>query len=272
MTIEIYAHSLWEIALLTSSVGIIAGHNFWLIAKRHLAPQEGKLRVEAHTGHHFPVGESAISPERIADFRLISPNGEAPILDYRVEGAALVAEVTAQDAGARMAALTLHPRSITLEPDLFAKYIEEEDSAEAVAPDFQPGVTRSAQHEVYSKYAKAILANDDNDVACRIVGQKMEIVLERNPAKLSAGDRLPVRVLFDGAPIPGVRVSSGCDRLSDGGYASHTRADAEGRAEVKLPVSGQWFLRSHYIRRHPDTQVADWESFWPSVTFRVEDQ
>lgn len=270
MTIEIHSHGLWEIALLTSSLGIFLGHNFWLIAGKRRTPAEERLRVEAHVGHHFPSGESAIAPERIADFRLISSNDEAPILGYRVEGTALVAEVTASAAGAQMAALTLHPRPIALSPEQFAGYIDEEGAAASVTPDFQTGVTQSAQHEVYSKYAKAILTNDDDGVACRVVGQKMEIVLERNPAALRPGDHLSVRVLFDGAPIAGVRVSSGCDGLSDGCYASHTRTDADGRAGIELPVSGCWFIRSHYIRRHPDPSTAQWESFWPSMTFRIE--
>jgi len=271
MTIEIHGHGLWEIALLASSLGILLGHNFWLIAGKRGAPREERLRVEAHVGHHFPAGESAIAPERIADFRLISSNGEAPVFDYRVEGTALVAEVTASSEGAQMAALTLHPRPITLEHEQFARYIDEEDARAAVSPDFQPGVAQAAQHEIYSKYAKAILTAESDEVACRVVGQKMEIVLERSPATLRGGGRLPVRVLFDGEPIAGVRVSSGCDALHSGGYASHIRADADGRAEIELPVSGYWFIRSHYIRRHPDSRIAEWESFWPSVTFRIED-
>lgn len=268
MIIEIY--SLWEVALLTSALGIIVGHNFWLIAGKSHAAAEERLRIEAHVGHYFPIGESAISPERIADFRLISSSGEQPILEYDIEGRALISELTAPGAGAQMAALTLRPRPITLEPEQFARYINEERATESVAPDFQPGVTKTAQREIYSKYAKAILTNGADDVACRVVGQKMEIALERNPSTLRAGDSLPVRVLFDGAPIAGVLVSSSCDRLMDGGYASHTCADNEGRAEVELPVNGYWFIRSHYIRRHPDPEIAEWESFWPSVTFRIE--
>jgi uncharacterized GH25 family protein len=271
MTMVIHGHAMLEIALFTSSLVILLGHNFWLIAGKRHTQSEERLCIEAHTGHHFPAGESAIAPDRIADFRLISSNGETPVLHYRIDGTALIAEVVAPGAGAQIAALELHPHPITLETDLFAKYIDEEDATVSVTPDFQPGITQAAQHEVYSKYAKAILTSNDDDVACQVVGQKMEIVLERSPATLRAGDRLPVRVLFEGRPIASVRVSSGCDTMRDGGYASHTWTDAEGRAEINLPVSGYWFIRSHNIRRHPDPRIADWESFWPSMTFRIED-
>jgi len=92
----------------------------------------------------------------------------------------------------------------------------------------------------------------------------------RSPATLRVGDPLIVRVLLDGEPIAGVRVSSGCDGLREGGYAAHARTDAAGLAEVALPVGGEWFVRSHHIRQHPDPQLARWASFWPSLTFRID--
>jgi hypothetical protein len=90
-------------------------------------------------------------------------------------------------------------------------------------------------------------------------------------ARLRRGQPLPVRVLFDGKPAAGVRVSSGCDKLRNGGYAAHARTGADGRAEIDLPVGGHWFVRSHSTRRHPDPRIAEWESFWPSLTFHIDD-
>lgn len=271
MIVTLHSPGLLETLLFTASAGLILGHNFWLVGGEQRAPAAAALRVEAHVGHHFPIGESAIAPERIADFRLLAPQGATPIDRYRVEGTALVAEISAAGAGTQMAVLTLHPRPITLAAEKFAGYIREEEAEAFVMPAFQPGLTDAAQHEMYSKYAKAILRAQDDEVACRVVGQKMEIVPERSPATLRAGDRLPVRILFDGAPITGVRVSSGCDQLQQGGYVAHARTDVAGRAEIELSSGGHWFVRAHYIRRHPDPQLAEWESFWPSLTFRVDD-
>jgi hypothetical protein len=266
MTVEY--HEIWNFISLAASLGVLLGHNFWMIAGQR---RNQTLRVEAHVGHHFPHSESAIAPERIADFRLLSTCGERPLSDCNVDGTALVTEAANICSGATMTVLSLHPRAITLAETSFTKYIHEEDARAFVAPDFLPGVTMGEQHEVYSKYAKAILATAHDELVCRPVGQKMEIVPERNPATLKPGARLPVRILLDGIPISGVRVSSGCDQLAHGGYAAHTRTDANGRAEIELPIAGHWFVRSHLIRRHPNAAVANWESFWPSLTFRIDD-
>ena len=266
--VEIITAEGWALVSLTAALGVLLGHNFWVIAGQSRAE---KLRIEAHVGHHFPNGESAIAPERIADFRLLSANEETRLDNGTVDGVALVAEAAELSAGTVMTVLVLHPRSITLEGATFTKYIEEEDAQDSVAPDFLPGVTTVAQHEIYSKYAKAILTTGNDDVACRIVGLKMELVPECNPATVKPGERLPIRVLLDGEPVAGARVSTSCDRLQAGAYFSHVRTDEEGCAEIELPVSGYWFVRSHLIRRHPDATVAQWESFWPSLTFRIDD-
>lgn len=268
MTVEIFSYEGWSIISLTVSLGVLLGHNFWMIAGQR---RNQSLRIEAHVGHHFPSSESAIAPERIAEFRLISTCGERQIGDCRVDGTALVTEAANTCSGATMTVLSLHPRAITLAEKSFAKYIHEEDAFAFVTPDFLPGVTTTDQQEIYSKYAKAILATAHDELVCRPVGQKMEIVPQRNPATMKPGEQLPIQVLLDGAPIKGVRVSSGCDQLAQGGYAAHTRTDADGRAEIELPIAGHWFVRAHLIRRHPDANVANWESFWPSLTFRIDD-
>lgn len=40
---------------------------------------------------------------------------------------------------------------------------------------------------------------------------------------------------------------------------------------VELTAPGYWCVRANYIRRHPDPQTAKWESFWPSLTFQINE-
>lgn len=277
MTIELTQGEGWLVLVSSLSAGFVWGHNFWLTLRRErgVGATAEKLRVEAHTGHHFPGGESAVAPERVAACQLHTATGTTPLSGFQVEGQALVTETVLVDAGTPLAALILQPRSITLAAEKFASYIADEDATATVAPDFQAGVTTEPQHEIYTKYAKALLsvptiATDSNDWVCHSVGHRMEIVPECHPALLCRGARLPVRVLFDGHPVAGVRVSSGCAQLAQGGYAAHVYTDAAGRAEVELPCAGYWFVRAHRLQRHPDPTVAQWESFWPSLTFQIE--
>lgn len=88
-------------------------------------------------------------------------------------------------------------------------------------------------------------------------------------ANLRSGEPFSFRVLFDGEPITGLRVSSNRERINDDG-AEHKRADATGRLNFTFTAPGRWCVRTHYTRPHRDAQVADWESFWASLTFELK--
>jgi len=284
--IEVSDHNFWGIALASISANLILGHNLWLVVKDQRAERgkhDPRVRVEVNTSDDFPASESAVRPERIADFRVISAGASfVPITQYVIEGQSLVAiiESTCGEGtqstreGACLVALELLPHPIVLEAEKFAHYIRDEDAAAQVAPHFEEGKTVSSQRESYTKYAKALLVpgtGGDDDAFRLVAGHRLEIVPQLSPASARRdGKRLPVQVLFDGEPMAGLRVSSGCENLGGGTYAAHTRTDAEGRASVELSAPGRWFIRAHHIRPHPDSRMADWESFWASLTFQIQ--
>lgn len=267
---EIHNQSFLEIVLasFTACFTFLFGHNLWLIS----AGEKDKILIEVSTSDNFPVSDSAVRPERVADFRLVSANGSTPVTVYEVEGKSLVALVK-PDTEARFAALELYPHPIVLEPAKFAGYIKSEAAEMLVAPQFIEGETTSAQRESYTKFAKALLdapgEKQSNDVSFA-AGHRLEIIPQNNPAMLQTSGKLPVRVLFEGKPIAGLRVSSGCENLNNGKYIAHAYTDEAGLATVEISGMGLWFVRTHFIRPHrDDAENFDWESFWASLTFRI---
>lgn len=266
MFIEIQNSNLIEIITLTATMCLIFGHNLMLIGKNETAE---KTKIEINTGDDFPSSESPINTERIAEFKVISENGEQKITDFAVENNSLTATVLEKPNTAFVANIELLPHPITLEADRFAHYIEDEDAHIFTTPKFVIGETLEPQRESYAKFAKVLVINnaDDLTIFTKQIGQKLEIVLREIPNKTN--DSWRVQVLFEGNPLKDLRVSSGAENLNGGKYAAHTRTDENGFAEVKSLQNDHCFIRTHYIRRHSDTENFEWESFWASVTFRV---
>lgn len=261
----------WSALIAMLSTGAILGHNLWLIAERKLNDSKDRLRLEINTSDLFPKSESAIDPDRIAEFSLLQAGRRRRPAEYRVEGASLTTEVELSATGTLLAALTLHPRLIRLEPEKFLHYLLEEESHNVIALREQSGLRDSAGREVYTKYAKTILQPGErqDESFKQPLGQRLEIIPAVNPCLLRAGDRLAVQALFEGAPAAGVRASIGCDQLNDGAYHSHARTDDEGWAEFAITAAGRWFVRTHLIRPHHKVETADWESHWSSLTFEA---
>ena len=259
MFIEIHAAGFPEIVIAGISVLAILGHNLWLVAKNE--PDE--IKIEVVTSDKFPESDSAVKTERIADFRAFTESGSIEITDYEVHAASLVASVKTQ---ANLVALELSPHPIELEAGKFAGYIASEAAEESVAPQFVKDETHEPQRESYAKFAKVLI---DNNAFGKVIGQKLEIVFESDPSRIETGEKLKIRVLFEGAPSGGLRVSVGAEGLNGGKYTAHARTDEHGSAELEISGSGLWFARTHFIRPHSDKTDFEWESFWASTTVRI---
>lgn len=261
---DIQNQSFLEIISLTLSAVFMLffGHNLWLVSKE----EEGEIKIEAITSDTFPESDSAVKPERVASFRIYDEDYSADVTNFEIEGNILAGKIKRTHKAA-VAALELRPHPITLEAEKFAGYIKSEDAEEFVAPHFVSGETIAAQRESYAKFAKVLIKNEAEnfEIFTRNVGHKFEIV----PVEVPNGKRLRVQVLYDGKPIGNLRVSAGAANINGGKYLFHTRTDAQGFAEIELTENDLWYVRTHLIRPHSDTENYEWESFWASLTFSM---
>lgn len=90
----------------------------------------------------------------------------------------------------------------------------------------------------------------------------LEIVPEKDPTTLRAGDELPVRVLHKGKPLSGLSLAAvgpGTEKPE-----MHT-TDSEGRVAFTLPRPGPWLLRGTLLE--PSTaRDTDWRSVFTTLT------
>ena len=130
----------------------------------------------------------------------------------------------------------------------------------------------SVGRERYSKYVKSIVAvGAPDDFYRQPVGFPIEIIPESDPTKLKAGDTLSIRVLFRGRPASDLQIETAW--LTPEGKSTRKpagRTDREGRFAVPIGSRGIWKLHTVLMERCQEPSVADWESFWTSLTFEVE--
>ncbi len=136
MSIEFHPSNFSEIIFAAVSTLVILGHNLWLVAK----DEKDKIIIEVNTSDNFPLSDSAVKPERVADFRLVSANDSIPITKYEVKENSLVASI-APNEFACFAALELRPHPIILESEKFAGYIKSEDDEPTSALDVSVSAT-----------------------------------------------------------------------------------------------------------------------------------
>lgn len=98
---------------------------------------------------------------------------------------------------------------------------------------------------LYQKFCKTLVNVDRcSDDVSKPVGQKLEIVPQTNPNKLSVGDYLDVKVMFDGKPLA-TEVWATYDGFTKNPntYAYYTEGSDNGVAKIKITAPGVWMVR-----------------------------
>jgi uncharacterized GH25 family protein len=263
------------VSLLASAA---AAHHFWIEPSSFHPSANETLRLAIWIGDSFADrSEFARDSRHIERFVLVAPDGqEKPVVGLdgsRPAGLARLIQPGVHRVGYRSV------RNFSqLDGPKFEAYLAQEGLEHISALRAQRGQTHQPGREAYSRCAKTVLetkteAPAEESVSSspgqpeRPLGLRLEIVPEVNPCRLSAGDELPVRVLFDGQPLAGALVEAVSQ--SDASAAEKIRSDAEGRAVFHLNREGLWLVRCVWMVEAEEGLNADWESLWASLTLET---
>ena len=263
---------LLRLGLVVLLPAVLLAHDTWLVpSKFHLSPGATVL-VRLATSEAFPTSDGAVTPERVARFTLHTKAGTQPVKDYRVDGNYLLAEVAPQEEGHAIMVAETKPHAFVLEPKVFNDYLREEELKPMIEARRKAGKTNTPGRERYRKIAKTILCVGEtrDTLYNKPQGLWVEIVPESSPCDLRVGNRLTVRVLLDGKPLPGVHLAAGYEGVTGHTYPIWVKTPQSGRVRITFDRPGLWFVRTLYMTPAKDDPEADWHSAFSTLTFEVQ--
>jgi len=255
------------LAALTLGVAPAAAHDFWVQPDDWTPEPKTLQRVWLRVGDEVPGESFPRTPAHIQQFVLAGPDG-----GDEVEG-----QVGADPAGiASFAGPGLYligyastASDVELDAAKFESYLRDEGLTGAHKRHAARADPLAMVREAFSRCAKALVRVGDapHTGYDRNLGFTLEIIPEVDPYGLAPGGALPVRVLYDGAPLADTQVSA---RPADGSqHRIVARTDAEGRATLRLDRAGVWLVKSVHIIPDPAGRKVEWESFWASLGFEL---
>ena len=244
-----------------------SSHDFWIEPSSFRPAVGSQLAVSLRVGEHFrgePVPRAA---PKIVKFVLASPAGETSI--GGLPGTDPAGFVRIATPGFSLIGYRSSRTSITLEPEKFEKYLEEEGLDSVLKARASRGERNKPGSEVYSRCAKSLVAGNGAGEAGfdGTLGFTLELVAESNPLKLRAGDAMKLRLLHEGRGLAGALVK--LTARDDPDTTASARTGADGRVSFRLPRKGVWLARVVHMVAAPAETGADWESLWASLTFEV---
>lgn len=257
-----------------AAVRSAAAVDSWLIAESDVVDKDSKAWIAFVTGDQFPIGDGIVDPARVEGLYDYYGDSKRPIEGLKAEDDAVAVRPMFDRTGVHRLGLTLKPRIITLDGDVFDQYLIEERANEALELRRKSTSRHQPVTERYTKYAKTILevgALDEQEEGWLLpIGHRLEIVPLTNPALWQSGETVQLKVLLDGHPWPEIPVSAGHAGQMSREEVVRTRTNQHGIASVRLSQSGHWYAKAHFIRPRDGLAEYQWESFWATYTFRVK--
>lgn len=247
--------------------GAARAHDTWFLPGAFATRPGEEVQAELTSGMDFPAPETTIAPERLARAVMRLGGREAKLEAAGPGERALVLKAALPSAGVATLGVQLHPRPITLTPEQVEEYLAEIGSSEDLRRAWK-ALGASEWREIYTKHATSFVRVGEAAAGTEWalpLGLGLEIVPEADPTRLAAGMSLPVRVLRNGAPLAGFRLSF----LPEGGGAEKVATtDAGGRSNLTFDRPGRWLVRGVDLRRS-ERPEADWESDFTTLTLEI---
>lgn len=223
-------------------------HDLYLMPASFTAQPGKPVLVSIHNGDSFPASEGPTDPSRVLGGQLA---------DLRIAGKATHGFADP----APVLAVSTQPRTIQIEATKFESYLKEEGLEQAIEYRRLHGESAKPGRETYSKHAKTVLTVPGSESGwAHAAGLDLEFVPEADP---STSRSLPVRVLYQGRPAPGLQVEAAQE---SGRRMVVGRTDSGGRIVVPIDARGRWRLHTVRMER-ASSSGAEWRSHWASLTF-----
>jgi len=248
-------------------------HDFWLVPDAFQIADGGVLSVRGQTSSKFPTSESAVTPDRVTEVRVLGANEDVRVTDVTVAGTSMLLRHRPTGAGQRIVAAALAWRSVRASGPGFKRYIELEGNAALAARYERAGMLPKTDSITrrYAKYAKVLVQVGSGGPTAfgRVLGQPAEFIPLSDPARLRAGDTLALRLLYRGRPLAQASVHAGVARAGEAPLDFSFEADAQGIVRVPISQVGLWNVRTlHVVPSDPGTG-ADWDSHFATLVFSV---
>ena len=247
-------------------------HDFWIQPKTFATTPLTPVAISLLVGHGPARQNWGAALNRITVFKTIGPGGtvdEKPAL-HPGTGTA-VANLTFTSAGTHMIVLETSVADSELPSIRFNAYAKDEGLTAAINARAAAQRSDKPGREIYSRRTKALLhvgtpSQLNASYVTTPVGLSLEVVPERDPYSLSVGEPLPVRVLFNGKPLPGALVKLTSLEFDLRPVAMHL-TDAAGRVMFNVPHVGTWLVNTIWSVPVSGNPKADFETTFSSLTF-----
>ncbi|HEU5168789.1 MAG TPA: DUF4198 domain-containing protein [Chitinophagaceae bacterium] len=261
---------LLAIFLLTF-ISSLSAHEFWLNPNKFIYKRSEKVNIRFLVGENF-VGENwKGNNERIRLLKIYygGVNDDLSQFITDVEGDSI--EYVMLDEGTNLIAFNSNNSFIELAPSKFNEYLVEDGLLNALEYRETNDEMGCNGREFYQRCAKTLLqvgAVKDQTSGIN-TSMPIDIVPSANPYELKNKALFRAKIFYKGSPLTNALVKI-WHRNKKETKIIELRPDANGEIVFPISLSGKWMISTVKMERLFDNPIADWQSYWGSLTWGYE--
>ena len=251
----------------------VMGHEFWIEPEEFVVQPGQKIVGNLITGEIFKGVPGVLIPDRVRRFDIQSADDIRPVEGRLGDVPAL--DVTAGDDSGLLRIVHVTGDSVLTwgTREDFFEFVRHKAADWVVEAHDARELPDAGFTEIFSRYARSLVAVGDGAGSDAPSGLLTEIVALANPYTDDLSEGLPVRLSYQGEPRTEAHIEV-FERSGDGGISVSTvTTDADGIAVVPV-APGSVYLLDAVVIRTPEIMETSrgtpaWESLWASLTFAV---
>lgn len=255
--------------LLLFAFNLVYSHDYWLHPKKFILLKDDTLTIHLYVGDKLNIEiEREFQKDMTEKFEIITNDTSINLLPRLQDKSVPLLNERFELDGLALVAMDRGWAYIELSPKDFEEYIRHE-GIEGIKILKSGG--KKVERERYRRYIKSLVSFGDKfegEIYKKVLNQRLEIILLKNPFLLKAGDEIEVQVLFEGKPLADKTVmlyNLGQDKVLE----QRVKTSKNGIAKFKINNSGFHLVRLVHLRKCEKCENVDWESFWASFSFEI---
>jgi uncharacterized GH25 family protein len=241
-----------------------SAHNLWLGLDHYDQKVGDTAKVFLYMAHSLPFADLG-RPERMKDFYYLEPSGKKKDFELKkYDPESFFNEVgvdlNIRKEGTYLAVAAMKPFFVSKTPEGYKRKSKKElsNAISCRHVEFFAKAVFYAQKPVGSAYKT-------------VLGHAIEMIPQKDPCLLKAGDYLPIKVMFKGKPLAGEFVYAtyvGFSTREE--YPFTARTNADGIVKIRIIQPGIWWVKIPLKKVREDKSECDVDQYAAILAFEVK--
>ena len=247
-----------------------ATYEVWLLPSKFFYQPGEKAIITIRTGNDFggePWDVKKDQVEKATHYYLAVSRDLKPVIK---EGVKDHLEIALDREGTHLVTLQSVAVVNEIEAEEFNTYLKDNGLDEVYDQRVKTNTLNAAGKELQSSYSKLLLqaGNKRDGTFAKLTGFPLEIIPEKNPYALKAGEVIRFKILWQGKPLFGAKVKVWIKKDNRTGV-QNIYSGQDGMIETRISGSGTWMVSAVKMMPSKNAQ-ADWQRYRSSLVFGIQ--